>query len=150
LGRICPSACVFDEVGASVTRAASRTWYTQTLRMLQPGDRIWVNIPGGVGYVGVGIVEAPPVTIDEFQVDAENGQKVPLKQMPLKGPDILKPSEDLERAEYAVRIKWIKTVPLTQAVREKGFFGNQNTVARPVSPTWNHTVQRLKERFSIR
>jgi hypothetical protein len=117
--------------------------------MLQPGDRIWVNVPGGVGYVGVGIIEAPSVRIDEFQVDVENGQKVPLREVPLKGPDLLKPCEDPECAEYAVRIKWIRTVPLAQAVKEKGFFGNQNTVARPVSPTWNYTLQRLKERFSI-
>ena len=30
-------------------------WYSQTLRMLHSGDRVWVNIPH-TGYVGVGIV----------------------------------------------------------------------------------------------
>ena len=28
-------------------------WYVGTLRMLEPGNRVWVNIPG-TGYVGVG------------------------------------------------------------------------------------------------
>lgn len=138
-----------DAIKYGFLSAGGGTWYTQTLRMLQPGDRIWVNVPGGVGYVGVGMVEAPSVKIDEFQVNAENGQKALLKELPLRGPDILKPSEDPERGEYAVKVTWLKTVPLAQAIKEKGFFGNQNTVARPVSPTWNYTVQRLKERFSI-
>lgn len=34
-------------------------------------------------------------------------------------------------------------------IGEKGFFGNQNSVARPTAANWNYTVQRLKERFGI-
>jgi hypothetical protein len=30
-----------------------------------------------------------------------------------------------------------------------GFFGNQNTVARPKSSKWRHTVERLKQRFGV-
>lgn len=138
-----------DAVKYGFLSAGGGTWYTQTLRMLRPGDRIWVNVPGGTGYVGVGMVEATSVRIDEFQVDAGNGKKVLLKEMPLQGPDIVKPTDDAERAEYAVSVKWIRTLPLAQAVKEKGLFGNQNTVARPISPTWNYTIQRLKERFTI-
>ena len=37
--------------------AGGGTWYTQTLKLLSPGDRIWVKIPG-TGYVGVGRVQA--------------------------------------------------------------------------------------------
>jgi hypothetical protein len=57
--------------------------------------------------------------------------------------------DNLETAEYLVRVNWLKTVPLGQAVKEKGFFGNQNTVAKPETPKWNHTVERLKKRFGI-
>ncbi|HPK33739.1 MAG TPA: endonuclease NucS, partial [Ottowia sp.] len=32
--------------------AGGGTWYSQTLKMLSPGDRVWVNIPKK-GYVGV-------------------------------------------------------------------------------------------------
>lgn len=35
-------------------------WYSQTLNMLEPGDRVWVNLPH-IGYVGIGIVEAPAI-----------------------------------------------------------------------------------------
>jgi hypothetical protein len=30
------------------------------------------------------------------------------------------------------------------AIHERGFFGNQNSVTRPRSPKWVHTVERLK------
>ena len=48
-----------------------------------------------------------------------------------------------------VRVNWLKTVPLEDAFREKGFFGNQNSVARPRSDKWDHTVERLKKRFGV-
>ena len=38
---------------------------------------------------------------------------------------------------------------LNEAVSEVGFFGNQNTVARPKTHKWNHTIEQLKQRFGI-
>lgn len=32
---------------------------------------------------------------------------------------------------------------------EVGFFGNQNTVARPKTHKWNHTIEQLKQRFGV-
>jgi hypothetical protein len=54
---------------------------------------------------------------------------------------------DPERCEYLVPIKWLQTVPLEKAVKEIGFFGNQNSVCKPTTPKWRATVERLKERF---
>jgi hypothetical protein len=48
-----------------------------------------------------------------------------------------------------VKVEWIKTVPLEDAIKEKGFFGNQNSVARPKAKKWAHTIERLKKRFEI-
>jgi len=124
------------------------TWYTDTLKMLEPGSRIWVNVPGW-GYVGVGRVTETAVPVDEFMVADKSGQKVPLESLPLKARNMGKAADNKEEAEYLVRVQWIKTVPLEQAIKEKGFFGNQNTVARPTTPKWNHTVERLKKRFGI-
>lgn len=42
-------------------------------------------------------------------------------------------SSDPEMAEYLVPIAWDKTLPIVDAVREKGFFGNQNSVYQPVT-----------------
>ena len=46
-------------------------------------------------------------------------------------------------------ITWIKTVPKSQAVRETGFFGNQNTVCRPQTARWQFTIDRLKALWNI-
>ena len=97
--------------------AGGGEWYVRTLNVLEPGARIWVNIPGR-GYVGVGTVAEGPVIVDDFRV-------------------------------HLVRVDWLKTVPVAEAVREKGFFGNQNSAAKPRAKRWIHTVERLKTRFGI-
>jgi hypothetical protein len=74
-----------DAVRYGFVSAGGGTWYSQTLRMLQPNGRVWVNVPGGVGYVGVGVVQEPSVKVDEFLVDGPTGDRVPIAQMPLKG-----------------------------------------------------------------
>ena len=49
-----------------------------------------------------------------------------------------------------VKVRWHKTVPASQAVRETGFFWQtQNTVCRPQTDKWNFTVKRLKEIWHI-
>lgn len=123
-------------------------WYSNTLSMLEPGARVWVNVPG-TGYVGVGKVVGTRLPVEEFLVSDADGKQVPITSLQLKIARTTKASEDAAKAEYLVRVEWIKTVPVSQAVRERGFFGNQNTVARPKTPRWNHTVERLKARFGV-
>ena len=55
-----------------------------------------------------------------------------------------------EYAEYVVKVKWIKTMRVEKAVRETGFFGNQNTVCRPRTDKWDYTVERLKSLWNIK
>lgn len=125
-------------------------FYSQTLRMLSPGDRVWVNIPGGTGYVGVGRVVAAAVPIEQFAVKNDKGESVPITDVPgLQIAQGMKSTESEEAAEYLVRMRWEKTVPLNQAIKERGFFGSQHTVARPKDAKWKHTVERLKQRFGI-
>ena len=56
---------------------------------------------------------------------------------------------DPSEGEYFVRVKWEKTVELHEAVKEIGFFSNQNTVARPRAQSWNFTVERLKTVWQV-
>jgi len=129
--------------------AGGGPWYSRTLGILEPGGRIWVNMPGGVGYVGVGVVIEGAVPIDNFLVDDGKKNQVPITSLPL---DIAKTGtykHNNEKAEYLVRVKWIKTVPVDMAIKEKGFFGNQNSAAKPRNQKWSHTVERLKVRFGI-
>ncbi len=129
--------------------AGGGAWYSRSLGLLEPGGRVWVNIPGGVGYVGVGVVKELVVPIDEFMVDAGNGKLVPITSLPLRAANHTTVAKDPDKAEHMVRIEWIKTVPIPEAVREKGFFGNQNSAAKPRAKRWSFTVDRLKQRFGV-
>jgi hypothetical protein len=126
--------------------AGGGNWYSKTLNLLSPGDRIWVNVPGR-GYVGVGKVLDTSKPITEFEVTDTSGKSVPITSVLKTLPDPNKPIEDLE---YFVKVDWIKTVPIEHAIKETGFFGNQNSVAKPKDKKWGHTVSRLKEQWSIK
>lgn len=123
-------------------------WYSQTLNLLKEGDRIWVNIPKA-GYVGVGIVESPAVKLDEFLVENDKGM-VRLLDAPIHANYLKQWVNDEDRAEYFVKVKWLHTESRKNAVSELGFFGNQNTVCRPTTPKWTHTVDRLRSIFPIK
>ncbi|MEA2488369.1 MAG: hypothetical protein QOH21_161 [Acidobacteriota bacterium] len=57
--------------------------------------------------------------------------------------------DDPERCEYFVPVKWLQTFSLEEAITEIGFFGNQNSVCKPVTPKWRTTVERLKTHFPL-
>ncbi len=125
--------------------AGGGTWYSQTLKLLSPGDRVWVNIPD-TGYVGVGVVREPVQTADQFKVETAEGEQPCL--------DVLDRAEsyrqrlETEKAEHFVGVDWIDTVPVAKAFNEVGLFGNQNTVCRPKATKWRHTIERLKTKFT--
>ena len=123
--------------------AGGGPWYVNTLKRLQPSDRVWVNVPG-TGYVGVGRVVAAAVPYREFMV-SENGTSRPLTEVEIEAPEMF----DEEHGEEVVAVDWIRTVDLQDAIRELGFFGNQNTVAQPRVEKWSQTVDRLKELWGV-
>lgn len=118
------------------------SWYTNTLQMLESGDRVWVKIPGK-GFVGVGRVSGPRVAAREFRIGDQAALDV------LQGDYGRAFADDPERSEYFVPVEWIRTVPEAQAVQEVGMFGNQNTVCKPSTPKWRTTVEQLKARFGV-
>ena len=118
-------------------------WYVKTLRKLQTGNRVWVSVPGK-GYVGVGEVQESVVRFDQFSVNV-NGALSPLAEAEVEAPEAFDERHD----EHFVAVKWIKAVDLQDAVKERGFFGNQNTVAQPRSSKWDFTVERLKALWGI-
>ena len=122
-------------------------WFTRTLQLLEPGNRVWVKAPGH-GFVGVGRVigRAQPVTT--FKVKTPEGE-VPVLQVATGGTYHREFLNDTDRCEYFVPIQWLQTVPVEDAVQEKeiGLFGNQNTICKPTAPKWQYTVERLKEKF---
>jgi len=125
--------------------AGGPSWYSQTLRLLSPGDRVWVRIPK-TGYVGVGRVTEAVRPVKEFTVQTPSGERPALEV--LKHADRYKLNlDDPEKTEYLVRVVWLDTVPESGAVNEVGLFGNQNSVCRPTTPKWRHTVEQLKTHF---
>lgn len=125
--------------------AGGGSWYSQTLKLLSPGDRVWVKIPM-TGYVGVGIVKEAVQSVSDFKVKTPEGERPCL--------EVLQPAHiyqqhasDPEKAEYFVKVEWLDTVPINRAINEVGLFGNQNSVCQPNTPKWRHTVERLKVHF---
>lgn len=52
-------------------------------------------------------------------------------------------------AEYVVKVEWIKAVQTSDAIKELGFFGNQNSVCRPTTEKWEFTIERLKKAWKV-
>ena len=121
------------------------SWYSKTLQLVGPGDRVWVKVPGS-GFVGVGRATGRAQAAATFTVATTSGDKPAIEVA--KGGDYHRELvDDLERCEYFVPMRWLDTVPLEKAVRGIGLFGNQNTVCKPTTPKWRTTVERLKQSF---
>jgi hypothetical protein len=126
--------------------AGGGNWYSNPLGLLKAGDRIWVKAPPH-GFVGVARVAGLRVPAIEFHVETPDGYR-PILDVLEAGTILKKFSGDPERTEYFVPVRWLHTVPLREAIKERGLFGNQNSVCRPTSMRWSHTVDRLKEVFT--
>lgn len=122
-------------------------WYSKTLQLLNPGDRIWVKIPG-VGFVGVGRVTGRAQPATNFKVNTPNGE-VQVLDVAKRGSYHQEFVNDPERCEYFVPVKWLQTVAENNAVQEIGLFGNQNTVCKPTVQKWRSTVERLTVKFPL-
>lgn len=120
-------------------------WYSRTLQLLNPHDRVWVKIPGA-GFVGVGRVTGSVEPASTFKVSTPEGN-LSVLQVAKRGSYHREFLNDPERCEYFVPIPWLQTVPVESAVREIGLFGNQNTICKPTTPKWRYTAERLKEKF---
>src|SRR3954466_12105850 len=118
-------------------------WYSDTLRLLHPGDRVWVKVPKR-GYVGVARVRAAAVAAKEFRVETPSGAARLIDVAPRYRREDL---DDPDRCEYFVAVDWLDCVSLDEAVNEAGMAGYRHTVCRPRTPEWQATIERLKERF---
>lgn len=134
-----------DALDYGFISAGGGSWYSKTLQLLAPGDRVWVNVPGS-GYVGVGRVTGRAQSAQEFRIQTDDGEK-PIFDVPNHASYHQQFIDDEERCEYFVPVNWLDVVPLEGAFQELGLFGNQNSVCKPTTPKWRHTVERLKGRF---
>jgi len=119
-------------------------WYSQTLKLLFPGARVFVNIPK-TGYVGVGTVKASPLPVKDFKVLVDN-QEVLILNAPLKASSMGANADDLDLCEYIVQVEWIKTLPKNKPYWEKGLFAIQHTACRLTS---SFTIEKLSKHFGL-
>jgi len=133
-----------DALRYGFVSAGGGKWYSQTLQALFPGARVFVYIPK-TGYVAVGKVLETAQRINDFQVDVD-GRRMPILEAPLGAPKMGEGADDEEQSEYLARVEWLKTLPKTEAIWQKGMFANQNTVVRLRNP---FTLERLVEAFGL-
>ncbi|MGH7171318.1 MAG: endonuclease NucS domain-containing protein [Gemmataceae bacterium] len=123
--------------------AGGGSWYTKTLQLLKPGDRVWVKAPG-YGFVGVARVTGHSQPASECKVSTPLGER-PVLEVAKRGR--YHSDQDDEHCEHFVPVKWLQTVPLDKAIKEVGLYGIQHSVCKPTTSKWRQTVERLKIAF---
>jgi hypothetical protein len=108
--------------------AGGGRWYSDTLKNLPIGARVFVRVPQ-IGYVGVGTTTGRARRFDEATVDDE-GESAMLRDQELHSAYRHAEVENDDNSEYIVPVSWIKTLPLAQAIHKKGLFGNQNSACK--------------------
>lgn len=95
----------------------------------------------------MGVVESHSLPAKVFQIETDTGS-IPCMDVLEEGHYHREDSGDPEKSEHFVRVRWLDTLPRDQAFHETGLFGQQNSVCKPASPRWRHTVERLKSVFT--
>jgi hypothetical protein len=112
--------------------AGGGTYYSQLLKNLPEGARVFVFVPGQPrGYVAVGTVlaEAKPA---EEAVIAIDGVSTPFFDLNLAGKYTHPPSDDPadETREFVVAMDWEVAKPLSEGLWKTGFFAVPLTACR--------------------
>lgn len=109
--------------------AGGGLWYSNTLRSLPEGARVFVCIPK-TGYVGVGRVTGPAQRFAEALIDMD-GEPRRLSDQDLRASYAHPPASDGEDTdEYVVPVTWGRTLDRDGAVWQKGMFANQNSACK--------------------
>ena len=108
--------------------AGGGKFYSQTIRTLPEGARVWVCVPNA-GYVAVGTTLAPASRFDEAKVLLEDSW-VPLAGQHLAGTYRHDNDSDDDNAEWVVPVAWLGELPLSQAFWQKGMFASQHSACK--------------------
>ncbi len=99
--------------------------YRTSIQRLKTGDKIFVYM-GKVGYLGYGVVEEEACMVKDFKLD--NGEY--LLEQNLEQPNLAHDLNDPEKCEWAVKVKWIKTLDKNNAVKIDNVKASPNVVCR--------------------
>lgn len=112
----------------SFVSAGGGKFYSQTIRGLPEGARIWVNVPGR-GYVAVGTTIAPASRFEDAKVLVD-GVWVPLAGQHLDGSYRHDPDAADDDAEWVVPVTWLDSRPESEAYWQKGMFASQHSACK--------------------
>lgn len=124
--------------------AGGGKFYSQTIRALPEGARVWVNIPG-TGYVGVGAVTGPATRFADAAVNID-GSPVRIAEQKLAGAYTHAGATTPDDDEWVVPVAWIKTVPESEAYWVKGMFANEHSACKLRQ---EFTLERLTQHFGV-
>lgn len=124
--------------------AGGGKFYSQTIRSLPVGARIWVNVPG-TGFVGAGKVLAPAERFEDARVRIGD-ELAALASQPLTGKYKHHSAVADDDAEWVVPVEWIRTVPEADAYWQKGMFASQHSACKLRQ---EFTLERLAQHFGI-
>ena len=116
--------------------------YKQQARQLQTGDIVAAYL-SGYGYVGLGRVVAEAVPAREFRI-----RNTPLGKLHLNASKILHDSDDLERCEYVIRIKWLVAKKREDALWKPGLFATQ--LVRASLERQPKTLRYIEDNWNLR
>lgn len=136
--------CWNDSQAFGFLAAGHQRKYSDQLSGLQPGD-IVVAYLNKYGYVGIGIVQQPPVRVKDFWYRGKQLHKFKLQQ-----PNIYKYADDDDKSEYLVKVKWEKTMTSDKAKwkAKAGLFSSRLVRASLANQT--KTLKFIEEAFDIR
>ena len=91
------------------------SWYSNSLKVLSPGDRIWVNVPGA-GYVGVARNYQPCHPAIEFRIPIKAPR---CRRWNCSAALIITVTWPMTRSvvRYFVSVEWLFSLPLNEAIK---------------------------------
>ncbi len=117
-GRQWQDMCEFGFVSAG----GDRHW-SDPLNKLEQGSELYAHVTG-IGYVGYGIVQGPCIQASEFRVGDKS-----LLDLSTKG-NYAKNSDNPDKAEYVVPVKWISKFSKAEAKKFPGYFASTHVVCK--------------------
>lgn len=115
--------------------AGGGKFYSQTIRTLPEGARIWVCVPDA-GYVAVGTTLLPATRFEAAEVLLD-GTWTPLAGQQLAGIYRHDEDSDDDNAEWVVPVVWSDSRPLSEAFWQKGMFAS------------THSACKLRQEFTL-
>jgi len=124
--------------------AGGGKFYSQTMRSLPEGARIWVNIPG-TGFVAVGTTLAPAARFENAKIQVD-GIWSDLSAQALVGSYNSGGDFDDDDVEWVVPVRWLEARREGDAYWEKGMFASQHSACKLRQ---EFTLGRLADHFNV-